>query len=223
MRLCSAIFLSLVLSCQAMPFLALAKTKKNKEPLAVSSEWEQLPKGALQIALEGYQVLLDKAVIKPGALLTLIDLSKVSSEQRLYVLDPAHKKILLRTLVAHGCHSGYTYAKEVSNQPSSYKSCAGFFLTKETYIGKNGYSLRLVGLQNGLNDNALARGIVIHGAPYVDLKVSKKTGWVGRSQGCPAVPIAVHRQLIDLIKENNCLFIYHPSYSAGTPLRPSSP
>ena len=178
--------------------------------------WNQLSPAALQIGLEGYQQLLRLKWIRPGALLTLIDLSKASGEERLYVIDPVHKKILLHTIVAHGRHSGSRYADHVSNRPSSYQSSAGFFITKETYNGKNGYSLRLQGLQKGINDQALARGIVVHGASYVDPVRAQQTGWVGRSQGCPAVPVAIHKQLIDLIKDENCLFIYHPTYNANS-------
>jgi hypothetical protein len=191
---------------------------RPKTPLPTTLAWERLPQTALQIGLWGYWELLNKQLLKPNALLTLIDLSKPSNEQRLFVIDPARKKILLQTWVAHGSHSGTHIAKQVSNRPCSNQSSAGFFLTKETYQGKNGYSLRLQGLQKGINDQAIARGIVIHGAHYVDPNSAQKTGWVGRSQGCPAVPVAIHRQLIELIKEDHCVFIFHPSYPTNASL-----
>lgn len=204
------------LLCNMLTGLFLnALTMLSPSPAKKEISWNQLSPSALQIGLEGYQQLLRMKLIQPGALLTLVDLSKASSEERLYVLDPVHKKILLQTIVAHGSHSGMRYANQVSNRPASYQSSAGFFITKETYEGKNGYSLRLQGLQKGINDQALARGIVVHGASYVDPVRAQQTGWVGRSQGCPAVPLSIHKQLIDLIKEENCLFIYHPSYNSN--------
>ena len=174
--------------------------------------WEQLPKEPLELGLKGYRELDRLKLIRPGAPLTLIDLSKPSNEERLFVIDPVHKKILLTSLVAHGSNSGLRYAETVSNRNNSLQSSAGFFVTKATYEGKNGYSLRLQGLQKGINDLAYDRAIVVHGAHYVDPDWAKQTGWVGRSQGCPAVPVGIHKELIDLIKEKTCLFIYHPSY-----------
>ena len=207
----------ILLLCNMLTGLCVsALTMFSPSPAKKDITWNQLSPAALQIGLEGYQQLLHMKLIRPGALLTLVDLSKASSEERLYVLDPVHKKILLQTIVAHGSQSGMRYANQVSNRPASYQSSAGFFITKETYDGKNGYSLRLQGLQKGINDQALARGIVVHGASYVDPVRAQQTGWVGRSQGCPAVPVAIHKQLIDLIKDENCFFIYNPSYNANS-------
>lgn len=183
-------------------------TSENKKALV----WEDLPKDPLELGLKGYWELHRLKLIRPGAPLTLIDLSKPSNEERLYVIDPVQKKVLLSSIVAHGSNSGLRYAETVSNQNNSLQSSAGFFVTKQTYDGKNGYSLRLQGLQKGINDLAYDRAIVVHGARYVDPDWAKQTGWVGRSQGCPAVPVGVHKELIDLIKEKTCLFIYHPSY-----------
>ncbi|MFM7645354.1 MAG: murein L,D-transpeptidase catalytic domain family protein [Sphingomonadales bacterium] len=198
-----------------------AKKTNPTEAITEILSWKQLPATALQVGLEGYYRLLRQELIKPNALLTLIDLSKASYEKRLYVLDVTNQKVLLQSLVAHGNQSGSQVAKRVSNRPASNQSSAGFFITKETYQGKNGYSLRIAGLQKGINDQALTRGIVIHGARYVDPEKAQKTHWVGRSQGCPAVPVSIHQQLIDLIKDRSCLFIYHPSYPINAPL-PSS-
>jgi hypothetical protein len=209
---------SLLLVLLSSPKSAKADPVNPKKIITPPLAWELLPQTALQIGLAGYWQLLNKQLLKPNALLTLIDLSKPSNEQRLFVIDPVRMKIILQTWVAHGRESGTHIAKEVSNRPSSNQSSAGFFLTGETYQGKNGYSLRLQGLQKDINDKAIARGIVIHGAPYVDPESARKIGWVGRSQGCPAVPVAINRQLIELIKENHCVFIFHPSYPINAPL-----
>jgi hypothetical protein len=202
---------------------ATANPGKPKISKTEALGWEQLPQTALQIGLTGYWQLLNKKLLNSNALLTLIDLSKPSYEKRLFVIDPVQKKIILHTWVAHGSQSGNSIAMRVSNRPSSNQSSAGFFITGETYQGKNGYSLRLQGLQKDVNDKALARGIVIHGARYVDPESAQRTGWLGRSQGCPAVSVAVHRRLIELIKEKNCVFIYHPSYPVTAPLPSSLP
>jgi len=209
---------SLLLVFLSSPKHASAHPVKPKKIVSIPLAWEHLPQTALQIGLLGYWQLLNKQLLKPNALLTLIDLSKPSNEQRLFVIDPVRMKIILQTWVAHGSQSGTRIAKVVSNRPSSNQSSAGFFLTGETYQGKNGYSLRLQGLQKGINDKAITRGIVIHGAPYVNPESAQKIGWVGRSQGCPAVPVAIHRLLIELIKENHCVFIFHPSYPINAPL-----
>ena len=121
------------------------------------------------------------------------------------------QQILLQTLVAHGRNSGLEYATNFSNENESFKSSLGFYLTGEMYQGKHGASLRLDGLEYGINHNARERAVVIHGADYVSKKIATKQGYIGRSLGCPAVPYEVHQQLIQLIKNKSCLFIYHPS------------
>ncbi|MBL7749696.1 MAG: murein L,D-transpeptidase catalytic domain family protein, partial [Chitinophagaceae bacterium] len=130
----------------------------------------------------------------------------------LFVLDLKNYKILFNTLVAHGRNTGREWATSFSNQGESYKSSPGFYITRETYEGKNGYSLKLAGLERGINDNAYNRGIVIHGAEYVSNELANAQGYIGRSQGCPAVPPQVSKPIINTIKNGTCLFIYHPSY-----------
>jgi hypothetical protein len=155
-------------------------------------------------AMTGYRQL---DVIRKKNILTIIDYSKPSSEKRFYVIDLENKKLINNCLVAHGKNSGEEMATVFSNQPESLKSSLGFFLTAETYVGDNGYSLRLDGLEKGINDSARLRDIVIHGAGYVSQKFIDENGRLGRSWGCPALPLDVSKEIIDCISEGSCLFV----------------
>ncbi|WP_396158626.1 murein L,D-transpeptidase catalytic domain family protein [Flavobacterium sp.] len=161
-------------------------------------------------AFEGYTALETQGKIKNN-ILTIIDFSLSSTKERMWVIDMLNKKVILQTLVSHGIKSGKEFAKSFSNQNESYKSSLGFFLTGETYIGKHGISLKLDGLEFGLNDKARERAIVIHGAEYVSKKLANRQGYLGRSQGCPAVATAIAPKLIQTIKNKSVLFIYHPT------------
>lgn len=141
-------------------------------------------------------------------IITLIDFTKPSTEERLYVLDVRHKKLLFSSLVSHGKNSGGNYATSFSNEVNSYKSSLGFFVTEHTYQGKNGYSLVLDGLEKGINDRAKERAIVVHGADYCSPSVAASTGRLGRSFGCPALPQSLARPIIDTIKDGTLLYIY---------------
>jgi hypothetical protein len=146
-------------------------------------------------------------VAKP--IMTIVDFRQPSSEKRFYCLDLDEKKLLHRTYVSHGENTGGDkYVVEFSNEPNSYKSSLGFFKTAETYSGKNGYSLRLDGLDISFNDNARVRNIVVHGAHYVNDKLVKKNGFIGKSQGCPAIPMDIYESVINDIKEGTLLFLY---------------
>lgn len=162
-------------------------------------------------AMQGFQKLNDKNVVKRNDIITIIDFSQPSNKKRLYVLDLENKEILFNTLVAHGKNSGKLWAKSFSNNPSSLKSSPGFYVTAETYLGDNGYSLRLDGMEKNINDNARERSIVMHGAPYVAESAIDAKGFLGRSWGCPAIPLASRDQVINTIKDGTCLFIYSPS------------
>lgn len=172
----------------------------------LSESYENIPSvEALDFALDGYENLeeeLEKQV------LTLIDFSLPSTEKRLWVIDLTQGKILLNTVVAHGRNSGMLMAEKFSNRPESYQSSLGFYKTGETYFGKHGYSLRLDGLEKGINDQARNRAIVIHGADYAREEVAKMSGRLGRSLGCPAVPSELSKEVIDLIKDGSLLFIF---------------
>lgn len=143
-------------------------------------------------------------------ILSVIDYSLPSSEPRLWVFDVAERNLLFHEWVAHGMNTGANYARYFSNVPGSKQSSLGLFLTGEPYIGRNGYSLHLHGLEHGINDLALERTIVLHGAWYVSEEFIEKQGRLGRSWGCPAVERGVARELIDTIEGGSLLFIYYP-------------
>ncbi len=163
----------------------------------------------LSAALAGYSALKEQGKVTRDGILTVIDFDRPSVDERLFVIDVNQGKLLYSALVAHGSGSGENYAQSFSNVPGSRQSSLGFYTTGQTYDGKNGYSLRLQGLESGLNDNAESRSIVIHGADYVSYDFIKKHGRLGRSEGCPALSFDAFQQVIDLIKGGSCLFIYH--------------
>ncbi len=155
-------------------------------------------------AIEGYRKIKEK---KKTNILTIIDYTKPSTEQRFFVLDIENKKLLYETYVSHGMKTGDVFAEKFSNNINSHKSSVGFFLTDETYVGSKGYSLRLEGLEKGINDNARKRSIVIHAAYYADPDYIKANGRLGRSWGCPALPEDLTPDIIDTIKNGSVLFV----------------
>lgn len=164
---------------------------------------------ALALAIKGYYSLKSQGLIRREGIVTLIDFDKPSVSERLYVIDIERGKLLHSDLVAHGRGSGENIATSFSNTPGSNKSSIGFYVTESTYLGKNGYSLVLKGLDHGINDNAEMRSIVIHGADYVSQDYIRIHGRLGRSQGCPALSLNSYQEVIDLIKDGSCVFIYH--------------
>lgn len=166
-------------------------------------------------ALKGFYDLKQKGLVQKD-ILTLIDFSLSSNVKRLWVIDLTTNTVLLNSLVAHGRNTGEEFANSFSNSDSSFKSSLGFYATGEIYAGKHGKSLKLDGLEKGLNDHARSRGVVMHAADYVSEGFIKAHNRLGRSQGCPAVPFELNNVIIDLIKNKSCLFIYHPSRNAAT-------
>jgi hypothetical protein len=144
-------------------------------------------------------------------ILTLIDFSLSSNTKRLWVIDLATNTILFNSLVAHGRNTGEEFANSFSNAAESFKSSLGFYATGEIYNGKHGKSLKLDGLEKGINDNARNRGIVMHAANYVSNFFIKTHNRLGRSQGCPALPSEITAEIISKIKGKSCLYIYHPT------------
>jgi hypothetical protein len=146
----------------------------------------------------------------PVQRLAVIDYSMPSTEQRLWVFDLKKRKLLFHELVAHGRNSGENMAVKFSNQNESFATSLGLYRTQSSYVGQNGYSLRMEGLEPGFNDNAYERAIVIHGAPYVSPVLARANGRIGRSLGCPAVRPAIAHKLIDSMKDGQLLFSYYP-------------
>ncbi len=161
-------------------------------------------------AIRGYNSIQDSLHAFNKPLLTIIDFSRPSTDKRLWVIDLKTKKVLFNTFVAHGRNSGDVIPTKFSNRCDSFESSLGFYKTGATYSGKHGLSLKLHGLEEGINDQAEKRSIVIHGADYVSERFIANSGRLGRSQGCPAVSMQIHKDLIKVIKDQTCLFIYHP-------------
>ncbi|MBN9299692.1 MAG: murein L,D-transpeptidase catalytic domain family protein [Filimonas sp.] len=175
-----------------------------------------LSREAFNNAVEGYTILVSQGKVSNDQMLSIIDFSLPSSQKRLFVIDMLNKKVLFNTYVSHGRNSGTLMASDFSNDAESLKSSLGFYLTKDTYKGKHGYSLRLEGEEKGINDHAFERGIVMHSAGYVNESLIRSQGYIGRSEGCPAIPPALHKAIITKIKNGSCLYIYSPdSYYAS--------
>jgi len=151
--------------------------------------------------------------------LTIVDYSLPSTTKRLWIIDLKNNKIIMNSLVAHGKNSGQNYANSFSNSNESNKSSLGFFITGETYMGKHGLSLKLDGMQRGLNDHARARSIVMHAADYVTEAFARAHNRLGLSHGCPALPPNLSAQIIAMLKGKSCLFIYHPSMNNNDAFR----
>lgn len=164
----------------------------------------QLTFEAFERAFDGY----NSVERRRRDVLTLIDFTKPSTERRLWVIDMSAHRVLFNTWVAHGQGSGENYATRFSNRSGSHQSSLGLYLTGETYIGGNGYSMMLDGLDPGVNDNARARAVVVHGAAYANPSVIASAGRLGRSWGCPALPPDLTRPIIDTIKDGSVLYIY---------------
>lgn len=161
--------------------------------------------------IEGF----NKIEKKEKNILTIVDFSLPSTQERMYVLDLDKKEVLFKSFVAHGKNTGDLYAESFSNIAESNKSSIGFFLTEGSYNGRNGYSLRLKGLEKGINDNAMMRNIVVHGADYADPEIIKTAGRLGRSFGCFAVPEDLNEEIIDTIKGRSIIYVYADSLKLG--------
>ncbi len=176
-----------------------------------SSLWEEcglegiVSEELFQMALNGQRKIQD---LRNSNILTIIDFTKASTEKRAYVIDLKSKKLLYHTWVAHGKNSGENFATSFSNTPQSKASSLGFYTTAEIYEGKHGLSLRLDGLEEGINHLARERAIVIHGANYVNPEFIQTQGRLGRSWGCPAFSNELSKEIITTIAGGTCLFIY---------------
>jgi hypothetical protein len=167
-----------------------------------------------QKAITGYfNLKASNQVPQTSSVITIVDLAKSSCTKRMWVVDLMDKQLLIHALVAHGNGSGYDVAEHFSNETNSYASSLGFYITDGTYEGKHGRSFKLDGVDAGFNDNARARGIVVHGAPYVSERAIDAKGRLGRSEGCPAVSPKVISKVIATIKGKTVLFINGKDYT----------
>jgi hypothetical protein len=186
--------------------IALAYDSMGLDKMGLSEQ-------AFNYAMKGFDYLVQHGKIVKDKIISIVDFTLPSSRKRLFVIDLDDYCVLYNTYVAHGVNSGREYARQFSNKPSSNKSSLGFYQTLGTYIGEHGYSLRLDGLEKGINDNANSRDIVIHAADYVNESFIRVQGYIGRSWGCPALPEKLHKPIIDKIKNGSCLFIYGSNHT----------
>ena len=170
-----------------------------------------LSEKAFDYAYKGYGCLTKKQKLANSNILAICDFSQSSSKKRFYILDLATNKILWITYVAHGRGSGAEYPVRFSNNARSHQSSLGFYITGCPYYGEHGLSLKLQGLEPGFNNLAMKRNIVVHGASYISDEYRNANNFMGRSYGCPAVPENECAEIIDLIKNGACFFIYHPT------------
>jgi hypothetical protein len=182
-------------------FLTLLKLAPRLDPRALEAALTSLKR----LQATGTKVRAD--------VLTVIDYTKPSTERRLWVFDLAHTRVLFEELTAHGKNSGDNEAVRFSNAPNSLMTSLGAFLTGDTYIGKHGLSLRLQGLEKGVNDNSMERAIVIHAAAYISDVIARNKGRIGRSWGCPAVRPEISHRLIEAIQGGTLVLAYYPDRS----------
>jgi len=185
------------------------KSWLNKEEAIIESIADNIDPKVVRLSLKAYLKVRQEGYDNQQ-MLTIIDYSKPSTERRLWVFDLKHGRQLFHTWVSHGKNTGDNMAHSFSNKPGSLKSCFGVFVTDQPYQGGHGLSLRIKGLEAGVNDNAFSRDIVFHGAHYVNGKTASSYGRIGRSWGCPAVDEHEIKPLIDKIKDKTVVFAYYP-------------
>lgn len=170
-----------------------------------------LPRNVFDLAIKGLNKLDAEGKLNNHDIVTIADYSQSSNKKRLYVIDLKNKKLLFNTYVAHGRNTGDEYARSFSNEEGSLKSSLGFYVTEKPFIGTHtGFALMINGVEKGINDRAVKRAIIIHGADYATENFIKKYGRLGRSLGCPALPPDMNKPIIERIKGGTCLFIYNP-------------
>lgn len=181
----------------------------DKEYEIIHAKAPDLDGKVLRLALTAFTRAEQQGYVRKK-LLTVIDYSKPSTEKRLWVFDLQRGRTVMNTWVSHGKNSGSLNASSFSNSNGSLKSSIGVFVTDKPYIGGHGISLRMRGLEKGINDHAYARNIVFHGAQYVNGSMARHLGRMGLSWGCPAVSTDMIKSLVDTIKGNTVVFAYYP-------------
>jgi hypothetical protein len=211
---------TLAIAMAAALFPALAEAKSPSQPCGLAAspsltgallkQAPDLDPEVLALALDAGACANERGLARRGDILTVIDYSIPSTEPRLWTFDLSGRKLLFREHVAHGVNSGGNRPTKFSNINGSRQTSLGLFVAEEPYYGANGYSMRMRGLEKGVNHLARERAIVMHGAPYVNPEAARKQGRLGRSWGCPAVRTAVARKMIDTLKNGSLIFAYYP-------------
>lgn len=232
----SALATLLLATCLALPSPASSLETATKPPRSVTNEvrktqymaaFEQhvltsyaqarlssyaVPVDVYREALLGYYSLRQSGQANPSRpVLTIIDYARPSTQKRMWVIDMKNKRVLYHTLVAHGRNTGANIAETFSNREGSEMSSLGFYVTGQTYEGKHGLSLKLNGKDAGYNTNAASRAVVVHGADYVSEDFVQQHGRLGRSQGCPALPVAQSSAVIKVIQKGTVVYAHGPS------------
>lgn len=182
---------------------------KSQEISKIHRSAPDLKPKILKMGVKAYHKAQAKGLVH-DPYLTIIDYSLDSTQKRLWVINMNNDRLAYHTVVAHGKGSGRLKSTHFSNQARSHASSLGVFVTKGTYFGGKGYSLRMQGLERGVNDHAFNRDIVIHGAWYANPSFAKQNGYLGRSWGCPAVPVKMAKPIINTIKNGSVIFSYYP-------------
>jgi hypothetical protein len=198
--------LLLAVSIALLPAYGLSARERSSASAAAPA----ISGSVLDLAFNASACAMRSGAAPRATTVTVIDYSRPSTEKRLWVYDLRSRNLLYSEHVAHGQGSGANMATAFSNEPETHQTSLGLFVTGDTYVGRNGYSLRLDGLDQGFNDRARERAIVMHGAPYVNPAAALIQGRLGRSWGCPAVREGIARELIDRLKGGNLLFAYYP-------------
>jgi hypothetical protein len=148
--------------------------------------------------------------------LYFVDYGLPSTQPRGYVFDMDALSIVDGPfMVAHGRGSAATAAgipTRFSNAFGAATTSLGLYVAQELYAftghaGGQPYhsvGLRLAGVSGDFNDNARARGVVAHGAPYVT------STRAGRSEGCPAMATARAQRLLPKLANGGLVFLFAP-------------
>jgi hypothetical protein len=204
-----AVVLTLLSSLPASAAIALAASTFDAGTWSDEAIGGVDPK-VFALALKAAGTAVQRGEASDTETLTVIDYSRPSTVRRMWVYDLRSRALLFEELVSHGRGSGVAMATSFSNQPESNQSSLGLYRAAETYIGKHGYSLRIDGLERGVNDRARERAIVMHAADYVNEKAARAQGYLGRSLGCPALRPEVSKKVIDAVKGGGLIFAYYP-------------
>jgi hypothetical protein len=204
------ILLSLLIILFVSPLYALTTGElADQEYEHISPHVHDINPKALYFGILAYENARSEG-LDTKELLTIVDFSSPSNTKRLWVLDIKNNKVLYHTYVTHGTGNGFLYARRFSNNNETHESSLGLFQTKATYTGHVGYALRLNGLEDGYNNNAEKRAIVMHGAPYANADFIEHYGRLGRSWGCFAMPENIYQSVIDTVKNDTLIFAYYP-------------